>query len=148
MAQNLIDSLQDKIVSRQTKQNNIGSLGSIVFEASTDKIHSFNALTKTSKSKYAEHEITGGKPKLAYVGEELDEYSMEIALKKSLGVDPDSAVSALEQYRADGEVIVLMLGKSVKGQVVITDLKSEYRHVDNNGTVHTINASLTLKEYN
>lgn len=148
MAQSLIDSLKDKIVPRQNKQSNIGSLGDIVFEASTDKVHSFNSLTKTSKSKYAEHEIIGDKPKLAYIGEELDEYSMEIALKKSLGVDPDSAVSALEQYRADGEVVVLMLGKSVKGQVVITGLKTEYRHVDNNGTVHTINASLSLKEYN
>lgn len=148
MAQSLIDSLQNIIVPRQNKQNNIGSLGSVVFEASTDKVHSFNVLTRTSKSKYAEHEIIGSKPKLAYTGEELDEYNMEIALKKSLGVDPESAVSVLEQYKADGEVVVLMLGNAVKGQVVIGDLKTDYRHIDNNGIVHTINASLTLKEYN
>jgi phage protein U len=148
MTQNLIDRLKDQIVPRQNKQSNIGSLGSIVFEASTNKVHSFNSLTKTSKSKYAEHEIIHGKPKLAYIGKELDEYNMEIALKKSLGVDPESAVSALEQYKADGEVVVLMLGTIVKGQVVITNLKTDYRHIDNNGVVHTINASLTLKEYN
>ena len=37
MAENWIDKLKDQIVPRQNKQSNIGSLGSIVFEASTDK---------------------------------------------------------------------------------------------------------------
>ena len=120
-------------------------MGSVVLKLRRIKFIHFNVLTRTSKSKYTEHEIIGSKPKLAYTGEELDEYNMEIALKKSLGVDPESAVSVLEQYKADGEVVVLMLGNAVKGQSSYRRFKTDYRHIDNNGIVHTINASLTLK---
>ena len=126
----------------------IGSLGDIVFTSSTLLVNSFTDLAKTSKSKYVENEIIANKPKLTYMGEELDEYAIKIKLMGSLGVNPQVYLTKLESYKTDGEILILMLGSVVKGQVIITDIKSNFRQIDNNGVANIIEVDLSLKEYN
>ncbi|MBQ9487275.1 MAG: phage tail protein [Selenomonadaceae bacterium] len=67
----------------------IGAFGELVFEVSARRVVTFDSYKRTTKAKYATHEIIGRPPVLEFTGRELEEITLTITLISCLGVTPE-----------------------------------------------------------
>jgi len=125
----------------------LGTLGTVVFEASSELIRTFSDLTQTTSSRWASHEVIGQKPKQEHLGPALRTMRLSMSLRVEHGVDPETETAALRASTEDGEVLSLVLGGVPRGQWVITDLREAPRHISAGGVARTIDLELSLEEY-
>lgn len=127
----------------------IGSLGSIVFEVSSRKVRTFKDLKRTTKARYASHEIVGQKPILEYLGPDGEEISFTMQFSLSLGVNPQEETDKVRRLCERGVAMYFVLCNSVVGsnQWVIESVGESVDTIDNNGRVVLTQIDVTLKEY-
>lgn len=125
----------------------IGSFGDIVFEASADRVRTFDEMKRASEARYAEHAVIGGKPKLEFLGPGLETISFQVLLSSSLGVDPDKELDALSEIRDAGEIRRLVIGSKPLGKFVLTSISANEGPRSNRGRPTWISVELSLKEY-
>lgn len=125
----------------------IGSIGSIAFTASTDKVFTFNSLSDQAEARYATHDIIGKKPLLEFIGPGIKSFSMSVRLDAALGVNPLNELTGLESIRDEGEAVPLVIGDNYKGDFVIKGISSDYRAHDNAGRLLLADITLSLEEY-
>lgn len=114
---------------------------------------SFSVLTYVKGSEthkaadYAEHKLFGGKPRLQFVGDALDEITWSLLLHASL-CDPEAELQKLEQLLASHAAAPLFTGNGdYKGTFVVTKCTLTTRWTFDDGTLIALEATVDLKEY-
>ena len=127
----------------------IGSLGSIVFEVSSRKVRTFKDLKRTTKARYAPHEVIGQKPILEFLGPDGEEITFTMQFSLSLGVEPQAEADAVRHLCEVGTAMYLVLCNTVVGANpwIIESVGESVDTVDNTGRIITTQIEVTLKEY-
>lgn len=127
----------------------IGQLGEIGFEVSSDKILTFDGLSRSGSARYAYHTRQGGKELGEFLGPSLDEISMTISLSVTGKVDPMEEIKRLREMMALGEAVLFILNGEVQGDGYwcITGLGEAHKVIDNRGRTLSADVQVSLKEY-
>ncbi len=153
----------------------IGSLGTVIFEVSNNSLFSGKGLgvigsllnktakntgityrtpqnfQRTSKARWATHDIIGQKPVSEFIGAGLETFSFDMHLDSDLGTNPEKELDKLRKMRDTGEKVFLLLGgKPVlenNSRVYITDLNETVLRTDNRGKILSLDVSVNLQEY-
>lgn len=118
-------------------------LGSVEF----DLITYFDGLETRFGAEYAEHALIARKPRLQFVGDKLDEVRIDLVFHVSY-CDPEAELVRLRLALVNHEVLSLVFGNGdYKGRFVVTELSATGRHTDSAGTLLSVEASITLREF-
>ncbi|HMT03729.1 MAG TPA: phage tail protein [Burkholderiales bacterium] len=128
----------------------IAILQDVIFEVSNLFVNTFDNLNRVAKTRYATHEIIGQKPKLEFIGFELDEITFEMNLTRQLFgfIDPMWQVNKLREYMHNKKVLNFTMGSTVYGQYVIENVTDKATNIDNHGNIYKVLLTVTMKEYN
>lgn len=125
----------------------IGSFAGVVFKVSTDEVQTFRGLTRTTRSRYANHEVIGTKPVKEYLGPGLSTMSFAMELRADLGVNPMEMIRRLDTAMASGASFPFILGGKNLGEYSILTKGEEYGIILQNGAVVSCTIDLELEEY-
>ncbi len=125
----------------------LATLGSVVFEASSDLIRTFQDAQHTTSARWSAHEIIQQKPKQEFGGPGLRTMTFAIRLDAALGVDPLAEAKVLRTATETGEVLPLMLAGEPEGDWIVKELAESWRHVSSAGLIRIIDLSISLEEY-
>lgn len=118
-------------------------LGDVQFELITY----FDGMEAQFGVEYAEHPVIGGKPRLQWVGDKLDEFSLDLTFHMSY-CDPEAELLKLREAMLARQARQFVLGNGAyKGWFVITDVKATSRQTDKAGGLIALDANVTLREY-
>jgi phage protein U len=118
-------------------------LGDVEFELITY----FDGLDVQFGADYAEHARVGGKPRLQWVGDKLDEVRIQLVFHSSY-CDPEVEFVALHDAMRSREARQFVLGNGTyKGWFVITELNGTSRQTDAQGALVALDANVTLREF-
>lgn len=93
----------------------VGSLGDVYFVASSRTLRTISDYSRKVSARYAEHSILLNKPKLEYVGPNLEEISFSIQLHTMYGVKPEEEFEQLKEYVEFGAVVDFVLNNTPIG---------------------------------
>lgn len=127
----------------------IGTFAGVSFEVSSSKVLTFSDFSRSGSARWSVHDIILQKPLPEFEGPGQETISMKILLKRSKKVDPEKVAQQLRGFRDGGKVGTLVIGQKpvTNGFWYIEDVQETHRFLDNKGISHTIELSLTLKEY-
>lgn len=128
----------------------IGNLGDlIVFEVSSEKIQTFNSLTRSVKGKWTTHDIISNKPKSEFLGADLSDISFAVTLSVNHGVKPRDTMERIEEAVEKGEHFPFVLGGRLIGENdwKITSVSETYSTIIADGKIAQAKVNLTLQEY-
>jgi phage protein U len=124
----------------------IGTLGDVVFESSTDRVRTYNSLSRSGSTRYQEHEIAGRKPLIEFIGPGLEEVSFTMRLDVALGINPLREIERLRHYRDNGNILTLVIAGKFQGDWVLESLSEEWKNQDRQGRLLVAIAQCKLKE--
>lgn len=124
----------------------IGTLGSMVFQTSSEKVLTFRDLSRGGSPRYEEHEVINNKPVLEFVAPGLDTFSFNIRLDILHGVIPDKEIDKMRQAMEGGQILPFVVGGKYLGDWVITSMTENMRYFDNKGGLLVAEVSISLKE--
>lgn len=147
-AEGLLGQLRAKLSSWGLSMP-IGSLGSIVFEVSSREVRTFKDMKRTTKARYASHDVIGQKPILEYIGPGGEEITFAMHFSAMLGVNPAEETAKLRGLCEKGEAMYFVLCNQTVGanQWVIESVGESIDTVDNCGRIITTQVEVTIKEY-
>ncbi|MBQ2615285.1 MAG: phage tail protein [Synergistaceae bacterium] len=130
----------------------IGTLGSVVFEVSTEgDVRTFRDLKKSDSASYTEHKILGRKGLLEFTGTNASTCSLTIRLTRGMGftIDPVREINALYGHMRQADALPFVVGGNVIGEGlwVIEGIDTDYKIIGAAGQVMDIEISLKLREY-
>ena len=125
----------------------IGTFGQIVFQTSSSKVLAFDEFTRKGAANFAEHPVLDDKPVLQHVGAGLDDISFTIRLDVGLGINPKDEIEKLRDVKNAGDHKNLIIGETVLGAFVVTEIEEFWNRVDNLGNLLLAVLTLNLKEY-
>lgn len=127
----------------------IGSFGDVVFEVSSDKIHTFRDFQIQRSATYSEHAIAGRKGLLEFTGLPASTASLNIRLDAALGINPKDELDTLHGILTEHEALPFILDGEPQGDGlwVLESISESYEIIDNQGTFIAVEVSLKLKEY-
>lgn len=126
----------------------IGCLGDIVFTVSSEKIETFTKFKRTSAASFQSHARHLDKPLLEYTGQEADNISFNMRLSAYLGVNPLEEISKLEEHKASGDALPLIIGNRAFGtKWVIKNYSETAEAHDRTGNATIIDVNISLMEY-
>lgn len=118
-------------------------LGDIQF----DLISYFNSFESQFGADYAEHSVIEGKPRLQFVGDKLNEISIQLVFHQQY-CDPEKELGRLKDALESHDAMALVLGNGdYKGWFVLTELQASSKQMDKTGALIALEASITLREY-
>lgn len=124
----------------------IGTLGDIVFEVSSERVRTFESLSRTGNARYQQHDVISTKPVLEFIGLGIDAISLSVRLDAGLGVNPVKEMTQIRDYMRAGERLPLIIGGRLLNDFVIEQVDETWERVDNRGNPIIIKATLSLKE--
>ena len=127
----------------------IGSLGDVVFEVSSEKVQTFKDLKRNSAARIATHEIIGQKPILEFIAPGLEEISFTMHLNIGLGVNIKETLDLLRTMRDGGRVVDLIIaGEPITdNKWLVTSLSESVNFTDGEGNLLSVDVEVSLKEY-
>jgi phage protein U len=118
-------------------------LGDIEFEV---KYHP-GRQDERSGADYAQHALIQGKPRAEWVGDTLDELSLELTLHAML-VDPELQIRRLKAAKSAHEPLPYVLGSGdYRGVYLLTEVSVATRKTDAEGRLVSATVSISLLEY-
>lgn len=91
-----------------------GSLGDVVFEASSGRVFTPSGVSMSRDGRYEDHEVQGTFPRSEYLAPNLGGCTLTMILRRDLGVDPAAEAEKLEEKLINGEVLRLVVaGKNL-----------------------------------
>lgn len=124
----------------------IGTLGSAVFETSTDKVFTWNSFSRSGSARYEEHAVVGKKPVLELIGPGLESLSISMRFDVALGINPIVEINKLRESRDNGDILPMTIGGKYLGDWVIESLSEEWQRTDNKGNLLVASVQFNLKE--
>ena len=127
----------------------VGSLGSVIFEVSAEKVRTFDGLKRSGSARFAYHNRQGGKELPEFLGPSAESISFEMRLSAYGGVNPSVEITTLRAMRDTGEAALFVLDGVPQGEGfwVIESISEEHSFFDNRGRPTIIKCSVSLKEY-
>ena len=121
----------------------LAQLGDIQFEL----LKGFTSFSATKSVDYAEHAVIEGKPKLQYVGDALDCYTITISFHADF-CDPTEETKRLKDTMLLHEALPFIFGNGTyKGKFVIEEISDDIQTTFDDGTIIQINLNVSLKEW-
>ncbi|MFP5420984.1 MAG: phage tail protein [Gammaproteobacteria bacterium] len=100
-----------------------------------------------SAADYAQHALIQGKPRPEWVGDSLDELTLELTLHSML-VDPELQIRRLKAAKSAHEPLPYVLGSGdYRGIYLLTEVSVTTRKTDPQGRLVSATVSLSLLEY-
>ena len=127
----------------------LGSLGDIPFEVSSEKVRTFDELNRSGSARFAYHNRQGSKELSEFLGASLEDITMQIRLSVTSSVNPANEMKALRKIRDEGTAVLFVLDGEPQGDGYwnIVSLNEEHKVVDRRGRTLLLDVSVTLKEY-
>lgn len=127
----------------------IGQLGDIEFEVSSDKVLTFDGLSRKSSARYAYHSRQGMKELGEFLGPSLEEISMTISLSVTGNINPNEEIKRLRELLISGEAVLFILNGEVQGDGhwCVTSVSESHKLVDAQGRTLAADVQISLKEY-
>lgn len=128
----------------------IGQWGSsIKFSVNSDKQLSFKNMKRTSSSRWASHNIIGKRPKMEFLGPDMDEISLDVVLSAEMGVRPRSEMKKFRVACKKGEVHYLYIsGKKVcANKLAIKSVSESWDEIWSAGELVRAVVTVTFSEY-
>ncbi len=127
----------------------VGCLGNIVFEVSSDTVETVNNMTWSGSVRYGTHQRHLTDALTEFTGIDPDKITFDIYLSAYLGVNPMEEVIKIWNYERDGTPVTFVLGTKIYGKYrwTITDHKMKAQTFDGDGDVTTATVSVSLQEY-
>ena len=118
-------------------------LGNIQFNLITY----FNGIEESQKHNYAVHQTIESKPKLQYIGDELDEMTIKLNFHSSF-CTPETEIKKIKDAAKLHEEMPFILGNGrYLGKYVIEEITSTTQQTDKSGNLISIDAEIRLKEW-
>ena len=124
----------------------VGSFGTIVFQASAKEIMTFKDLTRNVEAEFAEHQVLEQKSKLQFTGVKLETTSFTVQLHAGF-TNPEDRAAAFWAALRSGEPRPLVIGSENRGDFVLVTIEQNEKYHDQTGAKY-IEMNLGLKEYN
>lgn len=139
-----------KAPAKKKTKTKLASFGGITFVVSRKKILTLSDIKRSESVRWQVHDTIGRKPMAEYIGPGQESITFHVVFKTALGVNPFKTIQKLRHFQHEGKVGPFMIGKKTiaNSKFYLEDLQETYRHIDNKGVIHTIEADLTIKEYN
>lgn len=125
----------------------LGTLGDVVFEASSERVRTFSDASHTTTARWAVHEVITRAPVPEFGGRSLRKLTLGIRLDADLGVAPETEAAALRTACEAGDVLPLMLGGEPRGDWSLLEVAEVWRRVAPGGMIGAIDLTLSLQEY-
>ena len=118
-------------------------LGDISFELITY----FDGLEGKKSYTFAEHQVIEGKPRLQFIGEGLDEITIQLRFHVQY-CDPYAEFKRIQEAAATHQALPFVFGNGIyKGQFVITEIGDTVENTAADGTLIAMGARVALKEW-
>lgn len=118
-------------------------LGDVQFELITY----FDGLEGRFAADYVEHALIEGKPRLQFIGDKLDEWSLKLRFHTGY-CDPEAEVVKLRRVLAAHQALPFILANGeYKGEFVILDVAVTAEHTNTEGRLIAADADMKLKEH-
>lgn len=124
----------------------IGTLGAIVFEVSSEKVLTFDGLSRNRGANYHKHQVILEKAKLEFLNPNLDTISLPIRLDIFMGVNPIDEINKIGLYVYEGHRLPLIIGGRFFGYFVIESTSETFKRIDNLGNIIVADINLSLLE--
>ncbi len=121
-----------------------GSLGDVVFEVSQGRIYTPEGVNPGRSARYEDHEVQGAEPRPEFLSPGLGEISLNMTLRRDLGVDPVAEADKLKTYMDKGEVLRLVLAGTNLGKWTIRKMDQGWRHMVK-GVTGPLSMTLTVE---
>lgn len=127
----------------------IGTLGDIVFTVTADEVRTFRDYKRSTKARFATHEIIGKKPLVEFIAPDGEEITFAMQFHVGLGVSPAEETAKLRELCEKGEPMYLIFGNEAVGthMWVIESVGESAERVDHGGRILVTQVEITLKEY-
>lgn len=127
----------------------IGCLGDVVFEVSSEQLLTINNMQWSGSSKYATHQRHRINSLTEFVGISPDKVSFSMLLSTYLGVDPQKEIGKLWAYERTGTAVPLVIGDKAYGKYRWSVLSHRVKITgwDGNGNVTMATVTVELQEY-
>lgn len=128
----------------------LGNLGkTITFEVSSEKVLTFNNLSRTVKGRWTQHNVISKKPKSEFLGPDLDGVTFKVSLSAMHGVKPRETIETIEKAVRNGTAMSFVVGGKKVGSNswVIISVSEAWNCVYSGGELVTADINLTLQEY-
>ena len=125
----------------------IGNWGSYLkFSTNDNRILTFTDFRRKISARTAKHSIIGTKPRLEYLGKDLESITFTIELNAMLGVKPYKEEQRL--MRQVGYVAPLVIGgKKICSKAMLTGLSDAYGIILKRGEIFSMKIDVTMTEY-
>lgn len=119
------------------------------FIVNANKQLSFTNMKRTAASRWATHNIVGRRPKMEYLGPDLDEITMDIIFDAEMGVNPRKEMKKLRVACRKGEAHYLWIGgrKVRSARLYIKSVSESWDRIWNKGELVRCVVSVTFGEY-
>lgn len=127
----------------------IGSFMGQVFTVSDRRILTPNNLKGSVGSDWATHEVVGGKPRSEWLGPKLRNYTFDLLLRASDGINPSDVLGRLRTAAETQSTDWFIVGNRPISQnpFKIIDLSEEWDTVLVGGWLAECKVTLTIEEY-
>ena len=127
----------------------VGVLGDIVFQVSSNVIKTIDNLQWSGSARYSEHNRHLTNTLTEFTGIDPDTMSFDMELSAYLGVDPMAELVKIWTYERSGKPLSLVVGERAYGKYkwTIKSHKIKMRTYDKRGNVTGASVSVDLLEY-
>lgn len=127
----------------------IGCLGDIVFQVSSDVVRTFSNMQWSGSARYSEHKRHMTDALTELTGIDPDKISFEIVLSAYLGVNPTNELAKIWTYERAGKAVPLVIGEKGYGKYkwVIRSHKIKLQTFDGSGNLTSATVTIELLEY-
>jgi phage protein U len=136
-----------QVIHELTRSRGGVSMHALLGDISFNLITHFEDINETFSSNFAEHALIEGKPRLQWVGDNLDEINWHMVLHAGF-CKPAMEMLKIKAAIARHEALPLIFANGdYKGYFVPTDVRAATKQLMRDGTLIWVEADLTLREY-
>ncbi|MHC1791776.1 phage tail protein [Solidesulfovibrio sp.] len=125
----------------------VGSLGDVAFEVSSQRIMTWNDCVRDTTANFAAHEVIESKARLQFLGLGLEEFSLAVTLDASW-CSPEVEMKKFDAMQQTGQAHRLIIGGRIFGRFVLEGKTENRTRTDDRGRTMVAHVQLKLKEYN
>ena len=123
--------------------------GDITFSVNGKKALTFSGMERSYSAKWEAHDIIGKRPKMEFMGADMDEVKIKVILDAQLGIKPRATMKKFREAAKKGKVAFLYVGgkKVAVHKFCITSGTEHWNEIWNKGELVKATADITFKEY-
>ena len=118
------------------------------FIVNEETILTFTDMTRKGTARTAKHNLINGRPRLEFIGPDLQTVTFKMELNALLGVKPRLVEEKLYKKMNSGAVAPLVIGgRKILSRAMITSISSTYNTYAKKGEVAVMTLNVTMTEY-